>query len=247
MGTIHVDVTISNMADRSRRWTGRFLVDTGATDTVIPRNQLDAIGITPERQRVYELADGRQAAMDIAGARIEFMGEFTAGLVVFGAPNSEPLLGVTVLESVGVEVDPRNERLTKLSAVRLKGVARADRLDAYRSLLSLLADLEPIDFPVGSNRIRALASQKGADDVAGLGEDYISLYCQHLDEKGYVHIRAVQRSLSGAPPSVMISHVTSVGYDMAELSDQRWPKIKAHLSGILPLARDFASIAGQLT
>lgn len=122
MGAIHVDVTISNFGDRSRSWTGRFLVDTGATDSVVPRNQLDAIGITPETQRVYELADGSDATMDVGGARIEFMGEFTAGLVVFGEPNSEPLLGVTALESVGVEVDPRNQRLRKLSAVRLKGI-----------------------------------------------------------------------------------------------------------------------------
>ncbi len=67
MGAIHVDVTISNFADRSRSWTGRFLVDTGATDTVIPRNQLDAIGITPERQRLYELADGREAFGEVEG------------------------------------------------------------------------------------------------------------------------------------------------------------------------------------
>ncbi len=122
MGAIHVDVKVSNFNDRLRSWTGRFLVDTGATDSVVPRNRLEAIGITPERQRVYELADGRQEIMDIAGARIEFMGEFTVGLVVFGDPNSEPLLGVTALESVGVEIDPRNQRLTKLSAVRLKGM-----------------------------------------------------------------------------------------------------------------------------
>lgn len=103
------------------------MVDTGATDSVVPWDRLEAIGIAPERQRVYELADGREATMDIGGARIEFMDELTVGLVVFGAPNSEPLLGVTALESVGVEVDPRNQRLTKLSAVRLKAVVAEDR------------------------------------------------------------------------------------------------------------------------
>ena len=58
--------------------------------------------------------------MDIAGARLEFMGELTAGLIIFGETDAEPLLGVTALESVGVEVDPQSQRLKKLPAVRLK-------------------------------------------------------------------------------------------------------------------------------
>lgn len=120
MEAIHVDVTISSLDDRLRSWTGRFWVAPGVTDSVVPRNHLEAVGIAPERQRVYELADGRQATMDIGCARIEFLGEFTAGMVVFGAPNSEPTLGTTALESVGVLVDPRTRRLTKLPAVRLK-------------------------------------------------------------------------------------------------------------------------------
>lgn len=120
MGAIHVDVTLTNLADRSRSWTGPFLVNTCVTDSVVPRPILDAIGVVPERTRTYELADGSEVQMDIATARIELMGELTAGLVVFADAEAEPLLGVTALESVGVEVDPRNQRLTKLSAVRLK-------------------------------------------------------------------------------------------------------------------------------
>ena len=127
MGAIHVDVTLTNPADLSRSWTGPFLVDTGAIDSVVPRPVLDAVGIAPQRTRTYELADGTQVQMDVATAQIEFMGELTAGLVVFAGPEVEPLLGVTALESAGVEVDPRNERLTKLSAVRLKGGPRPTR------------------------------------------------------------------------------------------------------------------------
>ena len=44
------------------------------------------------------------------------------GTIVFGEPESEPLLGVTALESVGIEVDPRNQILKRLPAIRLKGV-----------------------------------------------------------------------------------------------------------------------------
>jgi predicted aspartyl protease len=52
--------------------------------------------------------------------RIEFMGEVTAGRVVFGNPGSEPLLGVIALESVGIMVDPANKTLERLPAIPLK-------------------------------------------------------------------------------------------------------------------------------
>ena len=120
MGAIHVDVTIRNPADPSRSWRGPFLVDTGATDCVVPRQHLEAIGVTPDGQRAYALANGRQARMDVAVARIEFMDDLVGGTVVFGKADSEPLLGMTALESMGVEVVPRNQELRKLPAVRLK-------------------------------------------------------------------------------------------------------------------------------
>ena len=124
MGVIHLDVTVRNPADRTRSWDGSFLVDTAAIDSLVPRPQLEAIGIEPEAQRVYELADGTEVRMDIAGARLEFMGEWTAGLIIFGDANAEPLLGVTALESAGIEVDPQRQRLKKLPAVRLKSARR---------------------------------------------------------------------------------------------------------------------------
>jgi len=40
--------------------------------------------------------------------------------VVFGEPGSEPLLGVTALESVGIVVDPANKTLRRLPAISLK-------------------------------------------------------------------------------------------------------------------------------
>jgi len=48
------------------------------------------------------------------------MGEIVGSTVIFGADDAEPILGVTALESVGVEVDPRSQRLKRLPAARLK-------------------------------------------------------------------------------------------------------------------------------
>ena len=122
MGAIHINATIRNPADRTRSWQGRFLVDTGAIDSVVPKRHLESIGLEPEEQRRYELADGSEVEMGVTGARLEFMDTFTLGIVVFGNADIEPILGVTALESVGIEIDPRNQRLKRLPAVRLKGV-----------------------------------------------------------------------------------------------------------------------------
>jgi clan AA aspartic protease len=124
MGVVHVTAAVVNPSNATRRWEGLFLVDTGATDCYIPGNQLRAIGLLPEGKRTYELADGTEIALDIAVARIEFMGEFVGATVVFGEDDTEPLLGVTALESVGIEVDPVNQRLKRLPAVRLKSMRR---------------------------------------------------------------------------------------------------------------------------
>jgi len=116
----HVTVTIRNPADPEKCWDGLFLVDTGATDSMVPRNHLEAIGLNPKSQRTYELANGNEFKMDITTGDIEFMGEIVGGTIICGEPGTEPILGVTALESVGIEVDPHNQTLKRLPAVRLK-------------------------------------------------------------------------------------------------------------------------------
>ena len=123
MGATHVTVRITNPADQERYWEGLFLVDTGATDSLVPRPHLEAIGLAPKGERLYVLADGRELKLDVTTADIEFMGEIVGGTIIMGPADAEPLLGVTALESVGIEVDPLNQRLKRLPAVRLRGLS----------------------------------------------------------------------------------------------------------------------------
>ena len=122
MGATHVTVTIRNPAAPDRTWEGLFLVDTGATDCLVPRQHLEAIGLEPKGQRTYQLANGAELKLDVTSADIEFMGDFVGGTIIFGDADAEPLLGLTALASVGIEVDPLNQRLKRLPAVRLKRV-----------------------------------------------------------------------------------------------------------------------------
>lgn len=117
----YVTVAIRNPADLEQVWEGEFLVDTGAVDSLVPRQHLEAIGIVPVAQRTYELADGSDIRLDFGGGKIEFLGESTFGDVLFGPEDVTPLLGLTALESVGIEVDPHNATLKKLSSIHLRG------------------------------------------------------------------------------------------------------------------------------
>jgi len=120
MGATHVTVAVSNPGDPKQRWEALFLVDTGATDCTAPAKQLRAIGIKPSGKRTYELADGSETILKIGVAKVEFMGDVVGATIIFGEDDIEPILGVTALESVGIEVDPKNQRLKRLPAVRLK-------------------------------------------------------------------------------------------------------------------------------
>lgn len=120
MGLTKVTTKLTNVTDPQRSFEGLFLVDTGATDSMAPRDELEKLGILPKGKMSYELADGTVKEFPFGIAQIEFMGETTAGRIIFGECGSEPLLGVTALESVGIMVDPANKTLKRLPAIPLK-------------------------------------------------------------------------------------------------------------------------------
>ena len=125
MGLIHVLVTLRSFGPVDAAYEAGFLVDTGATDSMAPTSALRRIGVAPVGRMVYELADGSAHEYEFGLARIEFMGEVTAGRVLFGPDGVEPLLGVTALESVGITIDPVTQTLKRLPAIPLKSLAGA--------------------------------------------------------------------------------------------------------------------------
>ncbi len=120
MGLTKVTVKLSSMEGRAQPYEGIFLVDTGATDCLAPANELESAGVRRVGRMAYELADGTIREYDYGLTRIEFMGETTAGRVIFADPGVEPILGVTALESVGIMVDPASKTLKRLPAIPLK-------------------------------------------------------------------------------------------------------------------------------
>lgn len=120
MGLTHVTVTLSTPREVNGGYEADFLVDTDATACLAPAKLLRRIGIQPVVKTANELANGRVEEYQFGLAEIRFMGEITAGRVIFGPDDIEPILGVTALESVGITVDPVIRTLKRLPAIPLK-------------------------------------------------------------------------------------------------------------------------------
>jgi clan AA aspartic protease len=120
LGLIQVTVNLRVPGSENGGYEALFLVDTGATDSMAPGSRLREAGIEPVGKTSYELANGEVQEYSFGLAQIEFMGEITAGRVIFGPEDTEPILGVTALESVGITIDPANRTLKRLPAIPLK-------------------------------------------------------------------------------------------------------------------------------
>ena len=120
MGETFVEVVVRNPAQPDMTWESAFLVDTGSIDCLAPRDQLEAIGLAPRGQRTYSLADGSEITMQITVAELELVGETIGVTIVMGGQDTEPLLGLTAMESAGLAVDPGSQELFKRPSINLK-------------------------------------------------------------------------------------------------------------------------------
>ena len=120
MGLTHVTVRLRRLGSQNGTYEADFLVDTRATDSLAPASELTRAGVQPVARTAYESANGAVEEYPFGLVEIMFMGEITAGRVIFGPDNAEPVLGVTALESVGITVDPATRTLKRLPAIPLK-------------------------------------------------------------------------------------------------------------------------------
>lgn len=110
MGTFHYSIEVGDFEGR------RFedldaLVDTGATYTSVPRDTLERLGVEPEEEASFILANGQSMSLGMAWIRIRLDGREQPSLVIFGDPGSTVLLGAFTLEGFRLGVDAVNQRL----------------------------------------------------------------------------------------------------------------------------------------
>jgi clan AA aspartic protease len=113
MGMIQTTLRVKNPRDPSRFLEDEFLVDSGATFTVVPKKALLEIGIMPLREEKFTLADGKVITRQIGNAIFEYQGLEGAAPVLFGEKGDSLLLGVFTLEALGLSLDPLQRRFYK--------------------------------------------------------------------------------------------------------------------------------------
>lgn len=108
MGLFKVKGRLTGTAGRNEEV--EFLVDTGATLLVVPRDLAGRLGLTPTRSQRVVIAGGQSDVWPIAEVRLALDGQETT-TPCFVAPGGPPLLGAVALESLFLAVDPVGKRL----------------------------------------------------------------------------------------------------------------------------------------
>ena len=110
MGTFLYPVEVGDFEGR-RFEEVDALVDTGATYTSVPRDTLERLGVEPEEEAAFVLANGQSVTLGVAWVRIRLDDREQPTLVIFGEPGSTVLLGAFTLEGFRLGVDSVNQRL----------------------------------------------------------------------------------------------------------------------------------------
>lgn len=109
MGVTFVEGTVRG-AD-GREANVRFLVDSGASYTVLPNDVWRALGLVAKRQAVFTLADGTTIERAVSECYVILpLGEAHTP-VILGEPGDEALLGVVTLEILGLVLNPFTRQL----------------------------------------------------------------------------------------------------------------------------------------
>jgi len=111
MGLFAVRVEVFSLRDIQKTHILEFIVDTGATLSVIPQEIAEELGVQAEEKRIFQLANGAHVARDIGHAGFVYEGRRRILPVVIGEHGDVPLLGAVTLESLGYEVDPVHKTL----------------------------------------------------------------------------------------------------------------------------------------
>jgi clan AA aspartic protease len=84
----------------------RFLVDSGATYSLLPQDVWQGIELKPLREHTFTLADGTTISRKVSECYINLPQGEGHTPVILGEDGDEALLGVVTLEILGLVFDP---------------------------------------------------------------------------------------------------------------------------------------------
>jgi len=91
-----------------------FLVDSGATYTLLPEKVWKEFRLKPMREVTFSLADGTTIKRKISEIRLEYQGLYGTTPVILGEKDDEALLGVLTLETLGLVLNPFTRELVSM-------------------------------------------------------------------------------------------------------------------------------------
>lgn len=109
MGVTYIEGVVTGLTDKQA--TVRFLVDSGATYTLLPYEDWQAIGLSAKRSLIFTLADGTTIERQVSECHISLPEGEGHTPVILGEPGDEALLGVVTLEILGLVLNPFNRTL----------------------------------------------------------------------------------------------------------------------------------------
>ena len=118
MGYVVIKAKICNV-ERTKCKNIELIADTGAIYTAIPEDILFDIGVQPKGKKKFKIASGEVKEFNIGEAYIEIGGEGVTTVVAFLPEGSKPLLGVTTLELLGLQIDPVTGELKPMELLLL--------------------------------------------------------------------------------------------------------------------------------
>jgi len=110
MGLTKVKVFVKNPETDVGREV-ELVVDTRSVSTWINRRVLEEIGVKPRRVRLFKTIDGRVVSKEVGVVTIAYEGYEGDVEVVFAEEGDAMVMGVTTLETLGLEVDPVTGKL----------------------------------------------------------------------------------------------------------------------------------------
>ncbi len=119
MGTFSVKVTLSNPEQRASLLSLDFLVDTGATWSLIPADAASSLGLVAIETRPVRTADGRRLELPLVEARFTIDGRSLTTPCLIGTADAQPLLGAVTLEAFGFAADPVQKILIPVTGLLL--------------------------------------------------------------------------------------------------------------------------------
>ncbi|MFQ5990715.1 MAG: retroviral-like aspartic protease family protein [Candidatus Methylomirabilales bacterium] len=110
MGITYIEGTVRGPT--GKEGTVRFLVDSGATYSLLPERVWGAIELAPKRQSDFSLADGTAVRRRVSECYVALPQGEGHTPVILGEPgDDEALLGVVTLEILGLVFNPFNRTL----------------------------------------------------------------------------------------------------------------------------------------